>query len=666
MPKLEFYRVTLVILVSTFFLTYTMIFAGWFGFDLYAQTGDITPPVTEATLTPDTPDGNNDWYVSPVQIDLVASDIESGVAGIYYRIDGGSWNTASFSDTTNLAPNPSFETAAGNTSGLDRWEASVLDPEGTNSQDSTSAPAFPNNSARVDATAGSWHGLNNQFNYIPAAALDNMNASVWMKSQNVTGSGYFKVYAVLPIAGGGFSYQLITSSASITGSTGWTKITTSFTTPVDTIGVYLDIGLEGPGSIWADGVEVNTSINSTKVNFTIASDSSAHIVEYYAIDQDGNAEAHSCVTPKVNCIEFKLDQTPPGNWNGSGAVRGLGGGSNADHEVFVFTNVEDATSGLSTNSDIYQYHTSFETGFGYFEDLMACNSTWNLDGWTNLLETVLNDGDKTAFLQTPKTDVCDSNWKVCKEIRFYAEDMAGNSKTKDICLNGPWIKVRGGGIVRSNSYIDMVSESNEENTDGLIEVGGTSIDFFTSTENWRVTQHPGPSHLNYQDLYDMSSGTKTDVTGADLIDATGLYETTTDYEIDNQALPNSFNTTDFDQILYVDGNLTISTNIDITDNSTFLVVVSGDVFIDEAVDELDVAIITDGILHTAYDLEEGKTTKTLNMYGIYVAEQISFERTLQGTQNNDTPSENIIFEPKYVVQLKEFYSPNSIIWTDLE
>jgi len=47
-----------------------------------------TAPVTTVTQTPSAPDGNNGWYVSPVQFDLEATDLESGVASINYRIDG--------------------------------------------------------------------------------------------------------------------------------------------------------------------------------------------------------------------------------------------------------------------------------------------------------------------------------------------------------------------------------------------------------------------------------------------------------------------------------------------------------------------------------------------------------------------------------------------------
>jgi hypothetical protein len=51
---------------------------------------DLTPPATAETLSGDL--GDNGWYRSNVTVTLNATDGGSGVAGIQYRVDGGSWN----------------------------------------------------------------------------------------------------------------------------------------------------------------------------------------------------------------------------------------------------------------------------------------------------------------------------------------------------------------------------------------------------------------------------------------------------------------------------------------------------------------------------------------------------------------------------------------------
>ena len=48
---------------------------------------DTTPPVTTHTFTPEVPDGENDWYISDVLIELDATDEGSGVNATYYKIN---------------------------------------------------------------------------------------------------------------------------------------------------------------------------------------------------------------------------------------------------------------------------------------------------------------------------------------------------------------------------------------------------------------------------------------------------------------------------------------------------------------------------------------------------------------------------------------------------
>ena len=56
---------------------------------------DTTPPGLSVEGNPTSPDGSNNWYVSPVVLTGTASDATSGVAGVQVQVDGGSWQNGS-------------------------------------------------------------------------------------------------------------------------------------------------------------------------------------------------------------------------------------------------------------------------------------------------------------------------------------------------------------------------------------------------------------------------------------------------------------------------------------------------------------------------------------------------------------------------------------------
>lgn len=652
MPQLRF--LTKLATLSTLLVVSKTAFAG------------TTPPTTTYTMTPSSPDGDNGWYVTPVRIDLKATDLNSGVAKINYKIDGGSWQTISFSDTLNLAQNPSMETAGATSSGVQLWEATVEDADTAYSQDPVNfAPNYASSSAKIVTTdaSGTWHGINNETSFAVAYAYENMTASAWVKTQDITGDAYFRVYSLADDGFGGTIKTLISSSPAITGTNDWTLLSKSFSAlPESVTGIYIDIGFEGSGTLWVDAVTINSSSLEAQTTVTIAQDLEGHTFEYYAEDTAKNEEYHSCVDPKYNCIEFDLDTTPPGNWNNSGAFRGIFG---SDHELYVYTNVEDETSGLSTFTDKYQYKVDTESVFGRYQDLLHCNTPWQEDTWTILISPPFFPGVKSAYMLTPKTDFCNSNWKICKTVKFYAKDLAGNTSTKNFCINGPWIRVRGEGIVRANGWIDMVAEPEGDNTDGLIEVGGNTIDFFTSSRDLYVKNSSTPAIYTYDDYWNLTDATKTELTG-DLLSQDGIFYYSGDYTIENKTVPNSYDDTPFSQVVFIDGDLYIEDPVEVDNDAAALFIVSGDVNIQKKVDTIGIGIIGDGTVYTAYDISEGESTGTLEFNGLLHGDTIQLQRTLQGTNNDDTPSEDFVYEPKYLVKLREFFGRNNVSWISVE
>lgn len=613
---------------------------------------DITPPITTATMIPSTPDGENDWYVTPVSTKLSATDLESGVEEINYKLDSAPWQKVNFTDTLNRAPNPSFEFEDLNSNlNTQGWQKSSPGNAAHFERDSSAyAPGYANYSIKISSTAeGGWHEISNMDNFAVAPPLTNMNASVWFRTGSAD-SAYFKIFAVNQDADGNKTYTQIGQSPVLTGTHDWIKVSQSFVLSSDSaVGVYLEIGLEGSGNIWVDAVSINTSVIETTATVSVGTDGQ-HSLQFYAVDREGNTESTQTLT-------FKIDQTPPNNWHGSGAIRALQG---SDHELYVYTNVEDPTSGLSTLTDKYKYHTKLFSGFGYFSDLIKCNSTWNADGWTSLASPPFSDGAHTAYLITPKTDFCDDDWKICKTVDFYAKDMAGNETNKEYCINGPWIRVSGGGIVRANAGINMISEALDYNTDGLVEVGNYLISFFTSSRGWKVENYPAPTDYKYN-KFSTNLKNKTNL-GTTLPTTDGVFIVNGNLTVDSSKIPSKYNEKIFNAVVFVNGTLTIDADIIINKSSTLLFIVKSDSKIKKDVADVHCGIFSDGNLFTAYDILEGDVAPTLILKGVYAANTIKLQRTLQGTNNANTPAEDITYEPKYITKIRSQLGINTIIW----
>ncbi|MBI2414807.1 hypothetical protein HYV31_03160 [candidate division WWE3 bacterium] len=625
-----------------------------------------TPPVTTYSMSPSSPNGKNNWYVSPVTFDLHTTDLESGVKEINYKIDSNNWQKVSFSNTLNLVQNPSMELSGVTTTNIANWEATLEDADTTYSQDTLDyAPSFSTASAKiVSSTVQSnlWHGINNKESFAVSYAYRNMTASAWIKTLDVTNGALFKIYALSTDEFGNEVTTAITQSAVISGTNGWNKLSVSFIALPETVtGVYIDIGMYGAGTLWVDAVTIDASNKTADTSVVIASDNENHSLEFYAVDQAGNIESHSCTSdPKVNCVAFKLDSTPPGNWNNSGATR-----SGNAHELYVYTNIEDTTSGISSLTNKFQYHTDTEPGYGRFSDLLGCNSPWQPNVWTDLLAPTWTEGDNSAYLSTPKVDFCNNDWKTCKTVKFYAEDVAGNDVSKDFCINGPWIKIRGEGIVGSNNNIDMLSEPEGDNTDGLVQVGSYAIDFFTSSKDWYLKNVTIPTTYNYDKYNSIIKSSKTSFTGS-LPTTSGTFIYNGDYEIKNTTLPNNYSSSIFTQVIFVNGDLTISKDVTLNSKSVVLFIVKDDVKIEKSVNNVHLGLFADGDIYSAYNMVEGGTSSTLNLKGMFHGDQIILQRTLQGTNNDTSPSEDFTYEPKYLVKLKSLFGKNTVNWESVE
>jgi len=616
---------------------------------------DITAPSTTYTVSPSSPDGKNGWYITPVTYTLSATDLESGVKEINYQIDSSPWQKVSFSDTLNLVPNPSFETPdVGSPIYTKYWIKTSPGNSATYTRDTTTyAPGFDTVSIRIDTNAASnWHTISHLNNFaVTSSPYNNMNSSVWIKTDTAD-AAYYKIFAVTQDQFGQKFYTEILKSAALTGTNDWTKLSNSFTLNVDSaIGVYMEVGVEGKGTAWVDAAVINDSIQSTTTDVSIGTDG-IHTLKFYGVDRSENIE-------NTQTVNFKIDQTPPGNWHDSFSQ------DKKSWRYQIYTTVDDNVSGISPLSNKYQYHTKFNPGFGHYSQIDTCKDPWYSNDWTALENPPFSPGDNSVILGTPITGFCDEDTKVCKTVRFYAEDMAGNSTDKDYCIDPLWVRVSGSGIVGAVAGISLISEppSSSPNTDGMIEIGNNNLSYFSGVNNWVIKEASLNMNYGYSTFSNLAKSSSP--LGSKLPNTSGIYRVSGSggLTISASTIPNNYDSGSFNAIVFVPGTLTIDTNIVINTKSTLLFIVGGDAKINKSVENVQAGIFADGNIQTAYDLATSGVSKTLYLKGVYSANKIELQRPYQGAGSKDPPpSEDFTYEPKYVMNLADYLGEKVIKW----
>jgi len=617
MPKRLLY-----ILISIFFTTISF--------------ADTIAPVSTPTLNPATPNGNNSWYKTPVEVTINSTDIESGIKDIYYKTNANNWIQKTFYQTLNLAPNPSFE------DNLDKWALTVDDNYIVALPDYTTA-YLETVSAKLTSTGVGWHAIDHMTNFAVVDPYSTVTMSAWIKTENISQLAYFKMYSVALDQNNNLVKTYLGQSNTITGTNSWTKISKSVTlsTP-NSIGVFMEVGLEGTGTLWVDGVNINKSATQQQVKLYLSVDGT-NTLQYYSVDQAGNIET-------VKTLTLKIDQTPPGNW---AKIEINHEPTDREYEIMISTDVEDATSGLSSETRYFQYKVLSD--YGSYKNLMNCSTEWQSGAWEELQIYPQNDGSNTTKLKTKKVSFCDNVWNTCKAIRFKAYDLAGNTSTKEYCINGPWITTVGGGKVKANHGIDMMVEANgTSNTDGIIEVGTDRIEFFTTSVNYKARYLPKLKKHSYQDFWDT---TKDKTTTTSVEGNSGLFYINGNYIFDT--VPASLNGQTYSQIVFISGDLTINTDITIPQASTLLFIVKGDVKISKQVQNVQAAIFTDNTIYTAYDIVDGDETLMLEMKGVFAADKFVLQR---GRKKNETTTERFVYEPKYLLKMRAYTTKTQVEW----
>lgn len=436
------------------------------------------------------------------------------------------------------------------------------------------------------------------------------------------------------------------SAGSELGENGWYKSAVSVTIE----GTSADVASL---TYWLNGNPPSTA-SGTITSQTFAQNGE-NTLYYFATDSLGVREL------ATNQLQFKIDTVSPKSWRLFNPVQ------NGNNHTFNFSiTVDDTTSGLnSTGADI-QYSTDGGQSFGFHTPSTSCNN-FTSNGWISLTNQQFSSGATTGQLSTPTIDVCNSNWDVCKILRFRVKDMAGNVSERKICLFGAWMQTSNGNVF-SKGPISMNSAGPEDNNDGIVFSEG-QISNFTSTTGHRATPYPLSDfdNVKFSELAPKYIPKSNSLPSGRLPTQTGWYYYNGNLTISNTTFPTGFSTaTGFSAIVLVNGDLNIRENINTHDTSSIMFVNSGDLDIDKSVTNLEGIFVSEGQFDSSYN---GNSNNQLIVNGaVWAGGGFDLSRTLQNNQNSSTPAELFVFQPRLFMQsslVNLLSGSNRFVWKEV-
>ena len=619
----------LVFTIPLFFILYS-------SFSVSAQS-DTTPPLTTAMLSG--AQGESGWYTSGVDVHLVADDLESGVHSIHWKLDDGDWQQEEFLGTLNRVQNPSFE--GGGFFWIDKW-------------DHSSTPfwkaiflrswyhKFGSRSARIvflGFLGPGYYYWHNRDYYSPTTAGKTYTATVWIKTEDLSGDGASMTVWARNLDG---SDAQIAETTRISGDNDWTRVTHTFTMPDGYDGVFLRLGANADwGSVWFDGVSLYEE-EETGVSFAVG-ESGEHTLEYYAKDNAGNEE-----TPHKT-LNFKIDTAAPSGWKNFEAIQTLN-----EHTFQCSIDVSDFVSGFDVSTVAYQY--TWDGG-----------QTWS-DWLTGATVDPNIDGSQTVRITTPDVDFHDSDWEVGKMIRFRISDLAGLlGVSPDQDLLGAWLKTTGGDVY-SGGDIDMPAVGPGPSAEGVVMISGSSIDGFSSSSNGEIRSYPPIPRTTYTDWLEKFPTATPLPYGRLPLESGRYFAGEGDFVVDAQTIPagpggDLASTEDLAAVIFVGGDLIINDDLEVHPTSVLLFIVGGDVKISQDVVLVDGSFLFDGSFDTSYDGIPPQEQLVVN--GLAAGGEFIFRRSLAEDGNLTQAAEVFNYQPK-IINLAPYLGEGAVSWREVK
>ncbi|MFH1388788.1 MAG: hypothetical protein ABIG86_02075 [Patescibacteria group bacterium] len=595
---------------------------------------DTVAPVSSLTLDPSSPDGLEDWYLQTVLAKIISSDLESGVLKIYHKLNQSPWEYKTFSGSLNTVINPSFEDDLSQS-----WQLVGDDPGFVDREIYFDGERSVNIVATNILSETCWE---NALRYIPADPWDTINSSLYLKTDNVMGTGaYFKIYTKF-----GEIKTLIGESTKVTGTANWQILSKSVVLGTDDLdGVYLSLCLWGSGKVNFDSVYSATVAEEISNTVNISS-SGLNTLSFYAQDNALNLEDTKTAT-------VKIDTKTPSPWSDFK----IGDEKGNDHSFAVFIKIADADSGLKKGYEKFQYSVDGGVTWGYYSNLDKCSGNFVNNGWV-ALDNISYDGANEATLETPVVNYCNSAWKTCKSVRFFVRDVAGRDSLKDICINGPWFRTENASIY-ANGAISQGGGGADDTASGLI-ISGTTVSNVSSglgiiLEYYKHKTAP----LSF---VEMLSKTKNVLTVSSFPRSSGAYLINNDLTIGSNTVPSEVKNGSAKVVVFVKGDLTVGYDIDLASSGAIVFIVAGDVDIARTVTKLDVFIVADGSIDTTYNGNSKSDSILIN--GGLVGKAVNLSRQISSKQATD-PAEDIVWNPNHLLYLSEILGVRKVVYKEL-
>lgn len=167
-------------------------------------------------------------------------------------------------------------------------------------------------------------------------------------------------------------------------------------------------------------------------------------------------------------------------------------------------------------------------------------------------------------------------------------------------------------------------------------------------------------------ITNLNSGALT--TGGNLFYYNGGLEITSKLEVPNKAV-----------VVFINGNLTLNPNgagneeiVTVGSNSSGIVfIVKGDIRVGKNVSKIDAFMITEGVFCSSWDKDESKCSKSdgkqLVINGSVIAINPNNPPSFMRTNGvNASPSEKIIYQPKYIPLMSSVMAKNETYWSEVQ